>query len=163
MSASTHSVIPKRLSKLTRGSRITYIFLAALFTLGVGVQVFLAGLGVLVSPSYFAWHKRFAHVIEFLPLVMVLVGIVAQLSWHTTALTGLLVVLFVLQYVFLYLMPQLGLMPLRALHAVNALAMFWLTIYLGRTTWQQLRSARRDFHVQSQLRSRATNAKERVS
>jgi uncharacterized membrane protein len=44
--------------------------------------------------------------------------------------SALTLVLFMLQYVFLWVMPSLGVPVLRALHAVNALALFWLTLYL---------------------------------
>jgi Family of unknown function (DUF6220) len=144
MSASTYPAPPKRLSKLVQGSRITYIFLAALFTLGIAVQVFLAGMGVLVSPSYFAWHETFAHIIEAIPILMIIAAALARLSWQLTALTALVFVLFILQYVFLYLMPQLGLMPLRALHAVNALALFWLGVHLSQQVWLLLRKEQFD-------------------
>jgi len=36
-------------------------------------------------------------------------------------------------------MPAVGLPALRALHAVNALAMFWLAVYLTRRAWQLAR------------------------
>jgi cytochrome c553 len=137
----------KSLSPLARGSRLLYVFIARLFTLGVVVQVFLAGLGVLVNPSYFVWHENFSHVIGFFPLVMLLVGLVAGLRWQTLVLTALLSVLFVLQYIFLYLMPQLGLMPLRALHTVNALSLFWLSVHLGSRVWRQLRMAQHNSAV----------------
>jgi Family of unknown function (DUF6220) len=134
----------KPLSNLARGSRLTYIVLAVLFTLGVGVQVFLAGMGALVSPSYFAWHETFAHFLEFIPLLMIIVAAVARLSLKFILLTVLLLVLVMLQYVFFYLMPQLGLMPLRALHAVNALALFGLGMNLSRQVWSLVRAGATD-------------------
>jgi hypothetical protein len=36
--------------------------------------------------------------------------------------------------------PSLGIPVLRALHAVNALAMFWVGLSLGQRTWQQMRA-----------------------
>jgi hypothetical protein len=134
----------KPLSNLARGSSLTYILLAALFTLGIVAQVFLAGMGALVSPSYFAWHETFAHFIEFIPLLMIVVAAVARLSLKLILLTVLLLVLVMLQYVFLYLMPQLGLMPLRALHAVNALALFGLGMNLRRQVWSLVRKGTTD-------------------
>jgi hypothetical protein len=54
---------------------------------------------------------------------------------------GLLFFLLVLlQYGFLYAMPALGLPTLRPLHAVNALAMFWLAVYLVQRSWRALRA-----------------------
>jgi predicted Kef-type K+ transport protein len=129
--------------------------LAAFFTLGVIVQVFLAGLGMLVNPSYFVWHETFAHVLEFVPLLMLLFGLGARLQKQTLLLTSLLIVLVAFQYVFLYLAPQLGLMTLRALHAVNALALFWLGMYLARTVWQH--------HLHHTLRQQELKEGKRVS
>jgi hypothetical protein len=60
----------KYLSPLARGSSLLYRFLAAFLTLAITVQVFLAGLGILVNPRYFAWHGNFAHVIESIPLLL---------------------------------------------------------------------------------------------
>jgi hypothetical protein len=141
------------LSPLARGAGMVYTVLAGLFTLGVVIMVFLAGLGVLVSPSYFVWHETFSHVIEFVPVLMLLVGFFAKLRWQTLALTALLFALFMLQYVFLYLMPQLGLMPLRALHAVNALALFSLSSHLRKIVWERLQPTRHETKMQNLQRS----------
>lgn len=151
------------LSSLARGSSLFYRFLAAFLTFAIIVQVFLAGLGVLVNPSYFAWHGNFAHVIEFLPLVMLVVGIMAKLSRQTLLLTALAFVLVVLQYVFIHLMPQLGLMPLRALHAVNALAIFWLSLHLGCRVRQHLQTHQHDLKLQTALSHQATSEREIMS
>lgn len=131
-------------SPLTRASGFTYFVLAALFSLGIAVQVFLAGLGVLVNPSYFAWHKSFAHLIEWIPLLMMVAAAIAKFPRRFIALTLLVFVLFLLQYVFLSLMPQLGLAPLRALHVVNAIVIFPLSVRLTRDSWRQLQVKQRD-------------------
>ena len=44
--------------------------LAALVCSAVVTQVFLAGLGLLVDPSYLAWHSSFVHLIELAVFVM---------------------------------------------------------------------------------------------
>lgn len=136
MPPSTH---PKSVSSSARAAGIAYIALAALFALGTVTLVFLAGLGVLVDPSRFAVHPSFAHFIELLPLLMVFAALLARLPRKLLGLTVLLLLLFGAQYAFLYLMPMLGLTPLRALHAVNALAMFWLALWLLQAAWRQLR------------------------
>lgn len=56
---------------------------------------------------------------------------------------ALLFVLFVFQYLFLWVLPALGLPALRALHAVNALALFWLAERLAKRVWHMNRSTRR--------------------
>lgn len=53
-------------------------------------MVFLAGLGVLVSPSHFAGHRRLAHFIEAVPLLMVVAALLARLPRKLLGLTVLL-------------------------------------------------------------------------
>jgi hypothetical protein len=93
-----------------------------------------------VNPAYWAAHRGMGNTIEFFALALVLVGLGTRLSWRVQGLGGLLYVLMLLQYVFLYLMPQAGLPLLRALHAVNALALFGVTCVLIVQIWRQLRS-----------------------
>lgn len=129
----------KPISSFARALGVAYIVLAAIFALGTVAMVFLAGLGVLVNPSHFAGHRGLARFIEAVPLLMVVAALLARLPRKLLGLTVLLLLLFGAQYVFLYLMPMLGLTPLRALHAANALAMFWLALWLAQVAWRQLR------------------------
>jgi hypothetical protein len=129
------------LSLFTKGARTIYAFGAALFTISIVLQVFFAGLGVLVSAQYWGMHAAFGFIVGLFPLVLLPIGMIARLPWRLIGLTALGFVLFALQFVFLWAMPQMGLPLLRALHAVNALAMFWLGLYLSRQAWQSLRAS----------------------
>src|SRR5688500_10232064 len=132
----------QRRSTVVQVCRIIYLVLAGLFAGGIAIQVFFAGAGVLVNPSYFAMHSTFAHILEIFPLLMLIVGLVARLPWRQVGLTALLFVLFMLQYFFLYgVAAATGIVMLRAFHAVNALAMFWATLYLFGSTRKLLRAA----------------------
>jgi hypothetical protein len=75
----------------------TFLMLA-----GIIVQVFYAGAEALVNPNYFNLHRSFAHLIELLPLVMLVSGLVARVPRRINGLSALLFGLFILQYVFLY-------------------------------------------------------------
>ncbi|HEY0738953.1 MAG TPA: DUF6220 domain-containing protein [Herpetosiphonaceae bacterium] len=133
---------PRRRSPIVHVSRIIYLLLAGLFAGGIAIQVFLAGAGVLVNPSYFVMHTTFGHILELFPLLLLIVGLVARLPWRLLGLTALLFVLFMLQYFFLYGVASVtGLVVLRAFHAVNALAMFWAALYLFGSTRKLLRAA----------------------
>ena len=44
-----------------RTPRVIYLMFCALLLVGLLAQVFMAGLGVLVDPGYFALHKSFGH------------------------------------------------------------------------------------------------------
>lgn len=132
----------RRRSPIVHSSRIIYLLLAGLFAGGIAIQVFFAGAGVLVNPSYFAMHTTFGHILEAFPLLLLIVGLIARLPWRLLGLTALLFVLFMLQYFFLYgVAPATGLPVLRAFHAVNALAMFWAALYLASRTRTMLRPA----------------------
>ncbi len=121
---------------------IRWLYLGTAVLVGVAIvgQVFFAGAAVLVNPAYWAAHRGLGNTIEFLALVLVLAGLGTRLSWRVQGLGGLLYVLMLLQYVFLYLMPGIGLPLLRALHAVNALALFGVTSMLILQVWRQVRS-----------------------
>jgi hypothetical protein len=132
--------IAKSMSPVVRGARALSFILAALLVLSLIVQVFLAGAGALVSPGYWPIHRGFAHAIELLPLLFLVVGLFGRLPLRLHGLNLLVFLLVALQYVFLYAMPGLGLPLLRALHAVNALVLFWTATYLWQSTWRSLRS-----------------------
>jgi hypothetical protein len=95
---------------------------------------------VLVNPGYWELHRTSGHIIEWLPIVMLLTGLIARLPRRMHGLSILLFLLFVLQYVFLWAMPGIGLPGLRALHAVNALVFFAIAWRLGGIAWRMLRS-----------------------
>jgi hypothetical protein len=134
----------RRPSALVQALRGVYLALAVLFTVGVALQVFFAGAGVLVSPQYFAMHANLGHMLELLPLLLIIFGIAGRLSWRLVGLAALTLVLFMMQYMFLYGIGRLTGMPaLRALHAVNALALFWLGLHQATRVWALLRDGRR--------------------
>ena len=118
-------------------ARQVYLLLTVLFAAGIVVQVFFAGLGVLVEPSYFGWHTTFAHLLEALLLAMLVVGVVARVGWGNTGLNLLLFGLFTMQYVFIYGFQGAP----KALHVVNALALFWLSVHLAQRSWKLAREA----------------------
>ncbi len=123
--------------------RAAYMLSTWLFGACIILQVFFAGAGVLVAANYWNAHRGFGNAIEWLTLVILAAGLAARLPRRMHALNVLLALLFMLQYVFLWVLgPALGLPALRALHAVNALALFWLTVYLGQQGWRLLRGSR---------------------
>lgn len=132
----------QRVPPVVQWARGAYLLCAACFASALVVQVFFAGAGVLVDPRYFALHTAFGHLIEVVPPILLLIALIARLPWRLSALSALVYVLFMLQYVFLYLLGRVtGLPVLRALHAVNALVLFWIAVYLTQRGWQLLRSA----------------------
>lgn len=125
---------------LVRLARVVYLFLAAGYASGVALQVFFAGASVLVDPSYLELHRTFGEAVGVITFAMLLIGLVARLPWRTLLWTALLIALYTAQFLFLWYAAPLGFLPLRALHAVNALAMFWLALHLSGSVWRRLRS-----------------------
>ncbi len=105
------------------------------------MQVFLAGAGALVGPQWWASHETVGHTIDLIVLAMFIVGFFGRLRWRMHGFNLLAYVLYIMQYVYLWVLPDVtGVPVVRALHAVNALALFWLGLFLlrqGRTLLQQ--------------------------
>lgn len=128
------------ISGMARALRSVYLVCAALLTMGVIGQVFFAGAALLVNGTYLEMHRSLAHGIELLAMVTVVIGLFTRLPWRIQTLGVLFLLLMFAQYIFLYAVPALGIPVLRALHAINALAMFWVALNLGQRTWQALRA-----------------------
>lgn len=140
----TTRTAPPQVSIVAHIARIIYVVLAGIFAIGIALQVFFAGAGVLVHPSYFAMHSTFGHLLEFFPFLMVVIGLIARLPWRMIGLSALLLFLFMSQYMFLYGVSGLtGLPVLRALHAVNALVLFWIAVHLTQRAWRVSQPLRR--------------------
>jgi uncharacterized protein DUF6220 len=136
-------VIARLGPKIAWMGRVLYLLGAALFAACVVLQVFFAGAGVLVHPSYWSMHRSFGAIVVPLSFALLPIGIVGWLPWRMHALNLLVIVLFVMQFIFLWVLGKaVGVPALRALHAVNALALFWLTLHLTRSAWRLLRTAR---------------------
>ena len=105
---------------------------AWLFVAGIGLQVFLAGLGVLVNGDYLDLHRGFSHLLFLLPPVVLVAGLAERLPRQRLALTAALIPLLIVQYTLVYVPADGDLAALRALHLVNALALFWVALQVAR-------------------------------
>lgn len=68
--------------------------------------------------------------------VMLASGLAGRLPRRMLGLTALLSLLYVMQWVSVYLPFALGVPELGALHAVNALAIFSIALHLARAAWR---------------------------
>jgi hypothetical protein len=120
--------------------RILYLVLALLFVGTIVLQVFFAGATLLVEARYLIDHRALGEAMWPLPVLMIVLSLTARLQKRFVLLSVLLLVLYVMQYAVIHVFPTLG-MPIvfRALHAVNALLMFWVALHLARSTWRVLR------------------------
>ena len=120
-------------------ARQAYPFVAALFVAGVVVQVFLAGLGVFEDPRTFLTHANFGYTLSVLPLVLVILSVAGRSSRRITAMSGLLIVLFLLQSVFVALRADLP--AVAALHPLHGFLILGTGIVVTRLSWFERQAA----------------------
>lgn len=108
-------------------ARTGYRILAWVLLGCIAIQVFLAGMAVFGGAANWGMHTGFVHVFELLPLVMIPLAFLGRLPnrlrWHPLAVF----VLIGRQYA----LAQAG-TPVAALHPVNALLIFWVTLGMAR-------------------------------
>ena len=114
-------------------ARTIHLVVAWLLVAGLIVQVFLAGLGVFDSATNFPTHRDFGYLLEALPFVLLVTGLIAGLGRRAALLALAIFGLFLLQSVFVVLRadaPQIA-----ALHPVNGFLITFLAIVLARDAW----------------------------
>ncbi len=126
-SAPPEAATPSRAALPGRRARVAYRLLAFLFAACILVQVFAAGMAIFVDPGYWGWHRGFGHTLELLPLIMLALAFPARLSsttrWMTAGLFGLLIAQIAT--------VNIG-AAVAALHPVNAIALFFLSVTLAQ-------------------------------
>ena len=120
-------------------ARSVHLVLAVLLVAGLAVQIFLAGLGVFRGPASFETHRDFGYVLEILPFILLIVGLIARLGRRPAILAAVIFGLFVLQSVFVALRSDAP--ELAALHPVNGFVITLLAIVLARDSWNARRAA----------------------
>jgi hypothetical protein len=119
---------PKPLPRWRRGFRAVVPWLSVLFLCGLVVQVFFAGYGLMeLGGQGMEWHLGFAHVIELVPLLLILCGFLGA-DRFGGSVGIVLLVLFQLQYLFIGLEDAPP--TVRALHPTNAAVMIAVTMWL---------------------------------
>ncbi len=93
---------------------------SALYVAAVGVQVFLAGLGVFAGPANFETHREFAHVFAVLSLVLLATAWLGRLPAPARRNAGILLALLIVQG-SLVIVGHVVSPAIAALHPVNAL------------------------------------------
>jgi hypothetical protein len=112
----------------TRVVRSLFALLASTFVAGVLVQVFFAGMGAFGAD--WSWHLTIVHILEPLPLLMIPAAFIGRLSWGLRLLPVGLLVLIGAQYAFAG-----AAVPAAALHPVNALLIFLISLLTARRAW----------------------------
>ncbi len=131
----------ERQSVIVRWGRVGLIVSAWLYAVCILVQVFLAGLstGLLgAEPERWSDHISFGQMIGTLPILLVVFALIGRVSIPLIVMAVAIFFLYGLQYPF----ANTNTSAVAALHAVNALVMFWITTTIATQT-QRLAFARR--------------------
>jgi Family of unknown function (DUF6220) len=124
---------------------VIHLVAAWLLVIGLLVQVFLAGLGIFDDRAAFDTHRNFGHLLEVLPVILVVAAVVAGYGRsRALAGVGLLALLFVQTILVL---QQSSAPVVAALHPVNGfLLLLAATLVALDSTrlWRASRSTRPD-------------------
>lgn len=121
--------IPARVLWAQRG----FVLFAGALVVSVFIQVYIAGMAVFVDPANWSLHANFVHIIEWFPLVMLVLAFLGGLSRELKLLSVVLFVLIIVQYA-----TALGFSDsiVAAIHPVNALVIFWIATVTIRRAWR---------------------------
>lgn len=121
------------------GARAAYVGLAWIYLAAIVVQVFLAGIGMFGAAHDFSNHASLGWILHLGPVLLLLVAAIARVGartiwWNVALLVSVGVQPF---------LPGLrGDLPLAAaLHPVNALLIFWITLTIGLRAWRLVRQS----------------------
>lgn len=117
---------------LTTWARAGYLVVAWVFVAFVLTQVFLAGLSIFVGPSSWARHVAFGQLFSYLCVALLILAFVGRLPSLMIGLTMLLSLLYGLQWLLIEIPRSMGMLALSALHPVNALIIFGVSLWLAR-------------------------------
>ena len=131
----TTSVIDKPPGSFAHVTRVLFVIVAYLLALCILIQVFLAGLSIFGSPTFWALHTTFVRYFGSLPLLLIILAVSGRTRHALVWFSLLLEVLIGLQYAFVYLPVS----AIAALHPVNAVIMFWITISVARRAMKLLK------------------------
>jgi Family of unknown function (DUF6220) len=120
------------MSGYVRWARFAFNVVAWLFVACVGVQIYLAGLGVFADSSNFATHAGFGFLFGLLTLVLIPLAILGRLGRWTIGGTILLLVMFAMQSFFVSVRDTTP--AAAALHPLNGFLIGLLSVGLAWRT-----------------------------
>jgi hypothetical protein len=116
--------------------RFIYGVLAAGYLVCVVLQVFFAGLGIFVDSNNLELHRTFANYFEMVSILMFIISFAGRIRGSLRWLTLGLFALTSLQHMTIQFS---GMLP--AIHTVDALLLFWISLHLTKRSlsWLLLR------------------------
>jgi len=119
--------------------RLGIVFVAWIFVACLGIQLFLAGLGVFGDARYFAAHRAFVHAFGWLAFLLLLLAFAGSLSWRIRGYALGLVALVSFQYMTARQPNMFGTGLPGALHPVGAACLVLLSVAMAREATRALR------------------------
>jgi hypothetical protein len=122
-------------------ARQIHAWLAWAFVAAIVIQVFLAGLAIpqLGGNGSFETHLEFGYAMGFVALAVVIAAVVAAAGRRRILQALGLLVLYIVQTILPNLDP--GLSVAAALHPLNAMILFVLSIWYARQVWRERSAA----------------------
>jgi len=122
-------------------ARQVHAWLAWAFVAAIVIQVFLAGLAIpqLGGNGNFETHQGFGYAIGFVALALVIAAVVARAGRRRILQALGILVLYIIQTILPNLDP--GLSIAAALHPLNAMFLFVLSIWYARQAWRERSAA----------------------
>jgi hypothetical protein len=115
-----------------RAARRIYTWGTRAFVGGLILQVFFAGLGLMVDGDQLGLHRAFGYLLFPLALLTIGAGYAARMPRRRLALTAALLPLLYLQSTLAHVPADSAVAALRALHPVNALLLFGVAWRVAR-------------------------------
>lgn len=115
--------------------RQVHAWVAWLLVGSIVVQVWLAGIAIpqLGGDGSFATHRDFGYLIGLVALVLLVTalpsGLGRRLILQSLGILGL--------YIVQSSLPYMGIAPIEALHPVNAVVMFVVSLVYARAVWRE--------------------------
>jgi hypothetical protein len=139
----------KTKTKIQKHSRTLFLQLAWILLLGIVTQVVLACLAVFVDGGLWQKHRTIMNVIELIPAIMLIFGMIGGIPKLYTALSFLLFVLIQFQYYTNY--GWLG-----AIHAIFAIVLFMISLYVAWGSYQIVKNKKETNDNKQQLQYTGT-------
>lgn len=122
---------------MTGGFRVAFLILTWVYLAGIVVQVFLAGIGLFGAARDFSDHANLGWILHLGPVPILIVAAVGRVGARTLWWTAALLLSVAVQP---FLPGLRGDLPwVAALHPVNAMLIFWLTLTVGMQAWRLVR------------------------
>jgi hypothetical protein len=117
-------------------SRFIYALIALILFASIITQTLFAGMSLFGSPEYWNFHKTFAAYIDKQPALMFILSFIGGIKGRRRWLSFGLYALISFQYMSVYVFSKVWL--LASFHTVNALLLFWGSMYLMKKSWSWL-------------------------